>query len=639
MLIADAAKLPCRRVPCRADAFSGPGLLGGKVGAMDIRTPHYPDFLRDGGETGALIRGYDWAGTPIGAIADWPQSLRTTVGIMLRSPIPMVLLWGEHGVMIYNDPYSVFAAGRHPRLLGSNVLEGWPEVADFNAHVMKVGMAGGTLSFRDQELTLYRKGVPEQVWMNLDYSPVIDESGRPGGVLAIVVETTDRITMEAALRESETRLRGVLDGMGESLAILDQDFRIVDMNAEALRLERRPRDQVIGKTHWEAHPDADPALGEMYERALATKKPVRLKHRYVWPDGRTNWISMHAYPVGEGLAVFYGDITEQVESEERLRESEERLRLLADAVPQIIWITDADGQHEFFNRQWSLYTGAPLRATDVPQVTSDFVHPDDHTVTLKAFEEAQQAGGIFEVEHRIRSKEGEYRWFLVRAEPYRDPRTGEIVRWFGVSIDIHDRRVAQEHQQLLINELNHRVKNTLATVQSVASQTLRNAASTEQAKEALEARLFALSRAHDVLTRENWEGADLYDIVDQAVAPYSSRGEDRLHLEGARVRIPPRMALALAMALQELATNAVKYGALSNETGAIRIAWNVQQGEGGPRLHLKWEESGGPAVQPPSRRGFGSRLIERSLSQDLDGTAQIVFPATGVVCIVDAPLT
>ncbi|MBJ6124361.1 PAS domain-containing sensor histidine kinase [Microvirga splendida] len=605
---------------------------------MDARTPPYPDFLRDGGEAGELIRRYDWAATPIGPISGWPQSLKTTVGLMLRSPIPMVLLWGEHGVMIYNGPYSEFAAGRHPRLLGSNVLEGWPEVAAFNARVMEVGMAGGTLSFRDQELTLYRKGVPEQVWMNLDYSPVIDESGQPGGVLAIVVETTGRMTMEAALRDSETRLRGVLDGMGESLALMDRDFRIIDMNAEALRLEGRPRHEVIGKTHWEAHPDADPALGEMFRQAMETKAPVTMKHRYVWPHGRVSWIDMHAYPVGDGLAVFYGDVTEQVEAEDRLRESEERLRLMADAVPQIIWVTDAEGQTEFFNRQWFEYTGATDKPDSAAQVAADFVHSDDQAVTMQAFEEAIRNQGIFEVEHRIRSKEGEYRWFLVRAEPYCDPRTAEIVRWFGVSIDIHDRRIAQEHQQLLINELNHRVKNTLATVQSVASQTLRNAESAQQAREALEARLFALSRAHDVLTRENWEGADLYDIVEQAVAPYSSRGEDRLHLAGPRVRVPPRMALALAMALQELATNAVKYGALSNETGAIGIAWSVQPGTDGPRLHLQWEESGGPAVRPPSRRGFGSRLIERSLSQDLDGTAQIAFPTTGVVCIVDAPL-
>jgi PAS domain S-box-containing protein len=606
---------------------------------MDIRTPPHLDFLRDGGETGALIRAHDWANTPIGPISGWPQSLKTTVGLMLRSPVPMVLLWGRHGVMIYNDPYSVFAAGRHPRLLGSNVLEGWPEVADFNAHVMKVGMGGGTLSYRDQELTLYRKGVPEQVWMNLDYSPVINESGQPGGVLAIVVETTDRVKAEAALRESETRLRGVLDGMGESLALLDQDFRIIDMNAEALRLEGRPREDVIGKTHWEAHPDADPALGEMFRHAMAARKPVSLKHRYVWGHGRVSWISMNAYPVGQGLAVFYGDITDKVEAEERLRESEERLRLMADAVPQIIWITDSDGRHEFFNRQWFLYTGAGDEPTTAARVAADFVHADDRAATMAAFEEARRTGGIFEIEHRIRSREGDYRWFLVRAEPFRDPRTGDIVRWFGVSIDIHDRRVAAEHQGLLINELNHRVKNTLATVQSVASQTLRNADTAEQAKEALEARLFALSRAHDVLTRENWEGAELYDIVEQAVAPYSSRGEDRLHLAGPRVRVPPRMALALAMALQELATNAVKYGALTNETGAIRISWSVQHTGTGPRLHLQWEESGGPVVLPPARRGFGSRLIERSLSHDLDGTARIEFLATGVVCTVDAPLT
>ncbi len=148
----------------------------------------------------------------------------------------------------------------------------------------------------------------------------------------------------------------------------------------------------------------------------------------------------------------------------------------------------------------------------------------------------------------------------------------------------------------------------------------------------------ALSRAHDVLTRENWEGASLYQVVAQAVAPYSSPGEDRLHLRGPRVRLPPRTALALAMALQELATNAVKYGALSNETGEIRIAWSVKRAGAPPRLRLRWEEAGGPPVSPPERRGFGTRLIERSLAQDLDGEVRITFEPDGVVCTVDAPI-
>jgi hypothetical protein len=120
------------------------------------------DFLGDS-EMGLLTRTYDWSRTSLGPISAWPQSLKTTAGILLRSPVPIVLLWGPDGVMIYNDAYSGFAGGRHPLLFGSKVREGWPEVADFNDNVMKVGLSGGTLSYRDQELTLYRKGVPEQV--------------------------------------------------------------------------------------------------------------------------------------------------------------------------------------------------------------------------------------------------------------------------------------------------------------------------------------------------------------------------------------------------------------------------------------------------------------------------------------------
>jgi two-component sensor histidine kinase len=215
---------------------------------------------------------------------------------------------------------------------------------------------------------------------------------------------------------------------------------------------------------------------------------------------------------------------------------------------------------------------------------------------------------------------------------------GQLKRLWGIQRDITDRKQAEEQRTLLIHELNHRVKNTLATVQSIASQTLRNAPTMRDAKEALEGRLIALARAHDVLTRESWEGAELKDIVGQAIAPYTSRDENRFHVSGPEIRLSPRMALALAMALQELATNAVKYGALANATGEIRITWDVEPALPKPRIHLRWEESGGPPVRAPNRRGFGSRLIERSLSQDLNGIARIEFRPTGIVCTVDAPL-
>ncbi|WP_414471343.1 sensor histidine kinase [Microvirga sp. M2] len=199
-------------------------------------------------------------------------------------------------------------------------------------------------------------------------------------------------------------------------------------------------------------------------------------------------------------------------------------------------------------------------------------------------------------------------------------------------------RRATEHQRVLINELNHRVKNTLATVQSISAQTLRTADGKEEAREALEMRLLALSRAHDVLTRESWEGADLVEVVANALKPYEIPGETRFHIEGPHVRVTPRMSLALAMALHELATNAVKYGALSNKAGTVQVLWTVQNGAAPPRLSLRWTETGGPPVVAPRRRGFGSRLIERSLAQDLDGHVEIAFPPTGVVCTVDAPV-
>ncbi|GJD66313.1 sensor histidine kinase [Methylobacterium frigidaeris] len=195
---------------------------------------------------------------------------------------------------------------------------------------------------------------------------------------------------------------------------------------------------------------------------------------------------------------------------------------------------------------------------------------------------------------------------------------------------------AAEHQRLLIDELNHRVKNTLATVQSIATQTLRNAPTTEEAREALETRLLALSRAHNVLTQESWEGANLSDVVAQAIAPYDRREDQRFQVSGPEVRLPPQMALALAMAFQELATNAVKYGALSNQTGHVAITWTKASRPA--RLCLRWSETGGPAVVEPPRRGFGSRLIEHNLARDLDGHVKITFGKSGAICTIDAPI-
>ena len=277
-----------------------------------------PSFLSGGGELGTLIARHDWSLTSLGALRSWPQSLVTAVSIVVQSTVPMVMLWGEDGVMIYNDAYSVFAGARHPSQLGMKVREGWPEVAEFNDNVMKIGLAGGTLAYRDQELTLYRTGSAEQVWMNLDYSPVLDESGRPAGVIAIVIETTARIRAERAREDAETKVSSVLESMAEGFLLLDHAFRVLTINAGGLRFENRPREQIVGLTHWEVWPGSEHSeLGTLYKRVMAERTPASLEHRYVWPDGRAAWLEVRIYPSGNGLALFCREVTARRRADDR----------------------------------------------------------------------------------------------------------------------------------------------------------------------------------------------------------------------------------------------------------------------------------------------------------------------------------
>ena len=200
--------------------------------------------------------------------------------------------------------------------------------------------------------------------------------------------------------------------------------------------------------------------------------------------------------------------------------------------------------------------------------------------------------------------------------------------------DITARRRAEDHRDLLVNELSHRVKNTLATVQAIAAQTLRNAGVEPAVQQALEARLITLSNVHNVLTDENWGSAALREVIAAALRPHSEPDRERFIVNGPALRVRPQSAVALSMALHELCTNAVKYGALSVETGHVEVEWQATGG----RFRLRWRERGGPPVVRPSRKGFGSRLIGRGLAAELLGEARIEYEPAGVVCTVDAPL-
>jgi PAS domain S-box-containing protein len=297
----------------------------------------------------------------------------------------------------------------------------------------------------------------------------------------------------------------------------------------------------------------------------------------------------------------------------------------------------------YFNRPWLDFTGRPVER-ELGDGWIEAVHPEDRPA-LEACGEAFAARRPFRTEFRLRRHDGEWRWMLDTGVPRFAP-DGAFAGYIGSCVDITERKQAEERRTLLLNELNHRVKNTLATVQSLAAQTLRGAPSPEAFRAAFEARLVALSNTHDLLTRDSWAGAHLRDILEAEMAPYADGGggpgeaspSSRIVLRGAAVRLAPKAALTLGMAFHELATNAAKYGALSAPTGRVEVSWEIRAVDGARRLRLDWREAGGPPVEVPRRRGFGSRLVQRGVADELAGAVRLDFEPGGVRCTMEIPL-
>ena len=405
-------------------------------------------------QCGALIAARDWAATPLGPIAGWPPTLRTMLGFVLRSPVPLIMFWSETGIMLYNDAYSVFAAGRHPDTLGMPVGEGWPEVADFTDNVMRVVLAGGTLTYKDHELTLFRRGVAEQVLMTLDYSPIVGDDGNAVGILGVVAETSDRLhaeqrqyAAEVALTAERDRARDVLANMAEGFVLFDHDFRIVDINAEALRLDRRGRDQVVGLTQAQAWPETvSSEVGRLSRQTMRDRKPATLEHRYQWDGDHVAWLDMRLYPTADGFAMFYKDVTARREAQHAAADAAERVQLALDAGAIIgTWVWDVPGNRfiadDRFAASFSLdpeacRTGVPLDYVAVS------IHPDDRQCVADTIAETMARGGRYQSQYRVMQNDGRYRWVEANGRVEFGPG-GTASRFPGVLIDIDARRAIE----------------------------------------------------------------------------------------------------------------------------------------------------------------------------------------------------
>ena len=386
------------------------------------------------------------------------------------------------------------------------------------------------------------------------------------------------------------------------------------------------------------------SLSALLGRAFITK-PFEMVTGGIQAWRRGDYGARIALPRKSGefsiLAKAFNDLMDDVaERQQALQLSEERARLALEAGHMGTWWYDPDKNVGGMSHQASSMIGMPQATTTLnPKAWRDLLHPDDMERVVEKWRTAIRNRGDYEDEYRIRNKSGNIRWISSKGRVFFDIQKRPVY-FVGIFQDITEQKQAEEQQRFFLDELNHRVKNTLATVQSIASQTLRTTESSAQFKEAFEGRLLALSKTHNLLTRKSWREAELRDVAEQELAPYRKAGDARVVLEGPDVRLPARYAINLGLVLHELVTNAAKYGALSTNAGHLEVAWSVIESDDRPKqLRIHWSESGGPPVAPPKRQGFGSRLIRRSIEGELGGYMVLNFAESGVAYDISVPLS
>ena len=309
-------------------------------------------------------------------------------------------------------------------------------------------------------------------------------------------------------------------------------------------------------------------------------------------------------------------------AEQHLEQRETLLRALADSVPAMVWSADAAGQFDYFNRQMMEFTGL-----DRP-LGGEVIHPDDFPTASASWRESLRTGTAYEVEHRVRRHDGEYRWVMARAVPVWD-ESGKVLRWFGTAIDIDSVHKMSETRDLLARELSHRIKNIFAVVSGLVSLSARKRPQHKEFAEELIGTIRALGRAHDYVRPA---GADhrnsLLGLLGDLFSPYASAGTTRVRVVGDDTPIAARAATPLALVFHELATNSAKYGALSEEEGSVELTIDDR----GDDLLLHWVERGGPPPSGELADGFGSRLVEMSVTGQLGGSWERRFEPEGMVC-------
>lgn len=329
---------------------------------------------------------------------------------------------------------------------------------------------------------------------------------------------------------------------------------------------------------------------------------------------------------------------ELVAARNALRDSDARFNTLADALPHMVWSTLPDGYHDYYNAGWYDFTGVPAGSTD-GEAWNGMFHPDDQEKAWARWRHSLATGEPYQIEYRLRHHSGEYRWTLGRAMPMLDPN-GRIIRWIGTCTDIHEAKTNAEQNEILSRELSHRIKNIFAVIGGLIGLSARNQPERKPFAEQLQQRIGALARAHEFVRPHSDQSqppkapGSLHSILHEILSPYPALAEGHIRITGIDATIDDRGATPIALLFHELATNASKYGALSDPAGTVHIATEQRDGA----VVVTWQEQGGPRVTgPPQQEGFGTKLIELSIVNQLGGTIEREWNESGLGVRVAVP--
>jgi PAS domain S-box-containing protein len=466
---------------------------------------------------------------------------------------------------------------------------------------------------------------------------------RSGAVDAVVVDGPDGPRIYT-LKGADEPYRILVERMQEGAVTLGGDGTVLFANGSFASLVTAPLEQVIGGALDRFLPEHEqPRFAALLQEARSVS--VRQEFTLRRADGGevATLLSLGPLPAEDDrlvISMIASDLTEQKRTEQVVA-AERFLRSILEQATEPIVICDAAGTVTHASQAALALSGPDLIGRSLVQALAVFppgsADGQDPGLGLTGRLGEVLEGRMLSGLEVSLTGEGNPRHYLLSAGPLYDARD-RVVGCMVMLTDITARKRAEEHQQVLLAELSHRVKNTLASVRAIAAQTLRTAPSVEAFQGAFEGRLKALALAHGLLTQTGWSEADLGELIRQTVLPYLTKRTDSVSLSGPTTYLPPRQVVTMMLVMHELAINAAKYGALSRENGHVTIAWAIDRQGSGRVLHLLWTETGGPPVRPPERTGFGTTLIERSIAHELEGSAVLEYRPEGLVCELQFPL-